>query len=140
MELGTNTLSEALQPLQGANSRREYAGAFWKRSKWFIIDSRRSLRGAFRRCLRTEAESAARLIFDDEGLEAVGWCDLTPSQRLVARQLPKLTLTRCRELGVEVQPDQERRRTKQEERRTRPGPKPLYPLPGEFLSKAGGSR
>ena len=104
MEAGTNTLSQALQTIQGADSRRAYAGSFWKRSKWFIIDSRRSLRGAFRRCLRTEAESAARLIFDDEGLEAVGWCDLTPSQRLVARQLPRLTLTRCRELALRSSP------------------------------------
>lgn len=142
MDLRTNTLSEPLQSVHRDGPRHGYTGDFWRRSKWFIIDSRRSLRGAFRRCLRTEAESAARLIFDDEGLEAVGWCDLTHAQRLVARQLPKLTLTRCRELGVEVHPDQEKRRMKQEERRARArvAPKSLYPLPGEFLSKAGGAR
>lgn len=108
------------------------------KAKWFIIDSRRSLRCVFRDCLRSEAESAARLVFLDEGLKAVTWCDLMAAHRRVADKLPTLTLARCRELGVEVHPDHEKRRLKQEERRAPVAP--IYPLPGEFLSKAGGSR
>jgi hypothetical protein len=109
------------------------------RSRWVIIDSRPSVRAVFRRCLRSEAESAARIVFGDEGLKVVDWGDLTAAQRLVAGKFPTLTLARCREmLGVEVHPDHEKRRMKRTDTGTPVAP--IYPLPGEFLSKAGGAR
>ena len=111
----------------------------WKRARWFIIDSRASLRAVFRRCLRSEAESAARFVFADEGLKAACWPELTPAQRRVAEGLPVLTLARCRELlGVDVQPDHEKRRMKQAECHAPAAH--IRPLPGEFLSRTAGAR